>query len=131
MSVQLRVDHASKTVVAKAEGPVTSEEVRKHLLEERHYGGLPYAEIIDARTFRPAFSSEEVREIVGLLRSFGQSSKLGPTAVVVGSPIAYGMMRMLEILAEDVCAIRPFWTMEEAEAWIEQLRTAPPGTEPG
>lgn len=101
MSIHLAVDHALRTVVVRAEGKVTYAQIRKLLLEERNYGGLPYPEIIDARNSKPEVSSDEVRNVVNLLRCLGQSSKLGPTAVIVGSPVGFGMIRMLEILSED------------------------------
>lgn len=105
---------------------MTYAQVRDHLLEESAHGGLPYFELIDARTYKPEFSAGEVRDIVALLRCLGESNELGPTAIVVGSPVGFGMLRMLEILSEDVCAIRPFWTIEEAETWLQQLRMAQP-----
>ncbi len=48
----------------------------------------------------------------------GASRASAPTAIIVDSDDGYGMLRMLEILVEDVCAVRPFRSREEAEKWL-------------
>jgi hypothetical protein len=46
---------------------------------------------------------------------------LGPTRqapAIAISHVSYGTMRMLEVLVEDVCAVRPFRRRGEAEEWL-------------
>jgi len=121
MSITVTADHARRLLQVRATGPITLGDIRAHLEEERVVGGLPYRELIDARGYSPAFSAEDVRSIVTLLRRLGQESRLGPTAIIVDSDDGYGMLRMLEILVEDVCAIRPFRSREEAEKWLAEF----------
>ena len=121
MSITVTPDHARRLLHVRATGPITLGDIRAHLEEERMVGGLPYRELIDARGYSPAFSAEDVRSIVTLLRRLGQESRLGPTAIIVDSDDGYGMLRMLEILVEDVCAIRPFRSREEAEKWLAEF----------
>jgi len=121
MSIAVTVDHARKLLLVRATGRITFDDIRSHLEEERLEGGLPYRELIDARGYTPAFSLSEVRSIVALLRQLGMESRLGPTAIIVDSDIGYGMIRFLEILVEDVCAIRPFRYQEEAEEWLAEF----------
>jgi len=47
---------------------------------------------------------------------------LGPTAVVVSSEFGFGMIRMLEILLEEVCIVKPFHDYDAAEQWLRDLR---------
>ena len=108
MTITCSVDHDRRYMEATATGQVACEEVRTHLLEELCERGLGYAELIDARSATPNWSSTQAREIVELLRSLGRESKLGPTAVVVSNDYSLGMMRMLEILLEDVCIVPAF-----------------------
>ncbi|MGV1099470.1 hypothetical protein ACUUL3_08670 [Thiovibrio sp. JS02] len=75
--------------------------------------------MIDARAATPNWSSAEAREIVKLLTTFGRESKLGPTAVVISGDLAFGMLRMLEIMLEDVCIVRPFHDYDAAEQWFK------------
>jgi hypothetical protein len=118
MTITHSIDHDHRYMKATASGPVDWEEARTHLLDERREGGLSYAELIDARSATPTWSTTQAREIVKLLESLGRESRLGPTAVVVSSDFAFGMLRMLEILLEDVCIVRPFRDYDAAEQWL-------------
>ena len=115
------VDHDRPYLEAIASGCVQAEDVRAHLLDECRRRALSYPELIDAGAATLDWSSSEARGIVELLRTLGRESTLGPTAVVVSSDYAYGMLRMLEILCDDVCTLRPFRSREEAELWLSSL----------
>jgi hypothetical protein len=56
---------------------------------------------------------------VALIRALGHESTLGPTAVLVATDFAFWVMRMLEVLVEDVAQIRPFKDEQEARAWLD------------
>jgi hypothetical protein len=122
MTITHSIDHDHCYMKATASGPVDWEEARTHLMDERREGGLSYAELIDARSATPTWSTPQARKIVELLETLGQESKLGPTAVVVSSDFAFGMLRMLEILLEEVCIVRPFRDYDAAEQWLRGLR---------
>jgi hypothetical protein len=121
MTIICSIDHDQGYMEAIASGPIGWEEVRTHLLAERLAGGLSYRELIDARTSKPTWSSAQARQIVSLLTNFGRKSVLGPTAVVVSSEFGFGMMRMLEILLEEVCLVKPFRDYEAATQWLRDL----------
>ncbi len=116
----LVIDHERPYLEALATGPVTAEEVRAHLLDECRHRALSYPELIDARAATPDWSSREARDIAELLKSLGRESTLGPTAVLVSSDYAFGMLRMLEILIDDTCSLRPFRSYEEALQWLKE-----------
>lgn len=118
MIVTLGADGATRVLTVLAEGPVDYEEIRAHVLEERATGALGYRELIDARRATVAVSADDVRRVVDLVRAEARAARLGPTAVVVSSEVAYGMLRMLEMLVEDVAAIRPFRDYREAVGWL-------------
>jgi hypothetical protein len=118
MAITFTLDQERKLLLSKAEGNVTYEEAYNHLVEERKEMGLSYPEIIDARTATPAVAAGEVRALVMFLRGLGSVHDIGPTAFVVGTPVAFRVIRMAGTLCEDMCAIAPFWSFEEAEAWI-------------
>jgi ABC-type transporter Mla MlaB component len=101
-----------------AEGTVTLAEVRAYLLRDIQDSEQPYRELIDARRAVVKLSSAEVQEIVELLRSLSRSYRLGRIAVVVSTDVAYGMMRMLQMLVGDVCVVQPFRDVAEAERWL-------------
>lgn len=119
MPFRHEMDHASRSMVATADGLITLDDIRRHLDAERREAGLSYAELIDARTATPSLSSADVRTLVSLVRDMAARQALGPTAVVVSTDYAYGMLRMLDMLVEDVCAIRPFRGIPEGRLWLE------------
>jgi len=115
------VDVQQRLVSTVAEGAVSAADVRKHLASEERDSALRFRELIDARRAWIDFSPAEVREIVDLLRSLSVQHYLGPTAVVVSNLIAFGVMRMLENLVEDVCVVRPFRDFAQAERWVRDV----------
>ena len=112
------VDTERGPVTTIAEGTVTLDEVRTHLHREKSDSALPFSELIDARNAAVRLSSSDVHQIVELLRSLARSHRLGRTAVVVSTDVAYGIMRMLQILVEDVCVVQPFRDMAAARLWL-------------
>jgi len=116
-------DHQHRRVVAVAEGRITLDEIRSHLEEERQEPALGYAELIDARGVIPDFPPADVRILVAWLRWLGERTRLGPTAVVVDSDLAFGIVRMVEMLVDDVCQVKPFRTKLDAELWLDQFST--------
>jgi len=115
------VDVKQRLVTAVAEGVVSAADVREHLSSEQRDSALLFRELIDARGAWIDLSPAEVREIVDILRSLSIQHYLGPTAVVVSSPVAFGVMRMLENLVEDVCVVRPFRDFAQAESWVRDV----------
>ena len=118
MTITCSIDHDQRYMTVFASGLITWEEIRSHLLVERFEKGLSYRELIDGRDAIPAWSSGQAREIVTMLTAFGRKSALGPTAVLVSHDVAFGMLRMLEILLEDVCLVKPFYDYEAAKQWL-------------
>jgi len=112
------VDAEHREVTTIAEGAVTLAELRAHLRREQQDSALPYRELIDARSAVVRFSPDEIQEIVQLLRSLSRSRRLGRTAIVVSTEVAYGLMRMLQILVEDVCVVQPFFDVAKATSWL-------------
>ena len=119
MPMTFRVDHERREIYTVAEGPITLTDIRYHLEEERRAGALAYRELIDGSKAVVAFSTQDVRATVELLRELGRQGELGPAAVVVADELAFGMLRMLQMLVDDVCVIRPFRSLPEAEAWLQ------------
>jgi hypothetical protein len=121
MPITYSIDSAQRRLYAVAEGSVTYAEIVAHLGKERDDNGLPLPELIEAIEATAVLTAAEVREVVERLRALGRDSALGPTAVVTDDDTSYGIMRMLEVLVEDVCDIRPFRDRDEAEEWLNAI----------
>ena len=124
MPITATYDHKHRRVLAVASGPVTLDELRSHLEEERQEPALGYSEIFDTRGGYPDFPPADVRILVALLRWLAERTRLGPTAVLVDNDFAFGITRMVEMLVEDVALIKPFRTLLDAELWLDNV--APP-----
>jgi len=122
MGFKHRIDHDNSAMFSTADGPITLSDIRDHLFRERFENGLTYAELIDARTAQSALSPEDVHEVVSLLNVFAKEHPLGPTAVVVSTDVGFGVMQMIEVLAEGACAIRPFLDVDTALEWLRTTR---------
>jgi len=114
------IDHDRQQMDVVAFGPIHYIDVERHLVEERNVGGLAYKEFVDARdaSLLFALSPAEIRQIVSLVRSLCRQSKFGPTAVLVSSDFAFGIMRAMEMLLEDVAEVRPFREERVARSWL-------------
>jgi len=114
------IDHDRHELDVVAFGPIHYIDVERHLVEERNVGGLAYKEFFDARdaSLLFALSPAEIRQIVSLVRSLCRQSKFGPTAVLVSTDFAFGIMRAMEMLLEDVAEVRPFREERVARSWL-------------
>ena len=121
MPITATYDHKHHRVIAEARGPITLDELRAHLEEERQEPALGYPEIFDARGAVPNFPPADARVLVALLRWLGERTRLGPTAVIVDNDLAFGITRMVEMLVEDVALIKPFRNKSDAERWLDGL----------
>ena len=124
MPVTYALNPERQELFAAASGAITMDDIRTHLTQEHRNKGLAYRELIEASRATVAFSTSDVRETVEILRAYAREGVLGPTAIVVGNDLAYGMIRMLGILLEDVCELRPFRARQEAEEWLACATTA-------
>jgi hypothetical protein len=118
VSITATYDHMHRRVVARAEGPVNLEQIRDHLEDERQEPGLAFSELIDARAAVVELAPADLRVLVAWLRWLGERTKLGPTAVVVDTDFQFGVTRMIEMMVEDVCRVKPFRSESDAKRWL-------------
>ena len=114
------IDQTLQELNSAAFGAIHYYDVEKHLIEERIVNGLAYKEFIDGRdaTLSFALSPSEIRQIVALMRVLSEQSKLGATAVLVESDFAFGIMRAMEMLLDDIAEVRPFRDEKLARSWL-------------
>jgi len=125
MSLIYEIDRNKNELHVIAEGTIRLSDIQVHLQQEREDLVLPWKELIDGRSAALDLSAGEVRWVVQWLRDLSRSGRLGPTAVVVSNDVSYGIMRMLQVLVEDVCPIYPFRDLAEAERWLQAQARAP------
>lgn len=121
MPITATYDHSHRRVLAVAAGRITLDEIRAHLEEERQEPALVYNELFDARDALPDFPPADIRVLVAWIRWLGERTRLGATAVIVDTELAYGMGRMVEMLVEDVALVKPFRDKLDAELWLDAV----------
>ena len=130
MPISFTIDDVAHIVRTEAIGPVTFDDIQRHLSDESRAGGIPYREVIDGTRATAAFDGADARRIVQRVRDLATKGAFGPTAVIVSNDVTYGMVRMIEMLVEDVVDVRPFSVTQraEAEAWVQEtpIRGRPP-----
>ena len=92
----MKLDTDVQILFTTAEGVVTFDDIRRHLEEEIRTGALAYRELFDATAAQTNLTANEARCIVGRLTSMMRTQILGPTAVITGNEVFYGMARMTE-----------------------------------
>ena len=120
MSLAMIVDPVRRRLYVRGKGRITFEEILAHLESERASGILSFSELVDATDAEPGFTPEQVRELVQRLRRLALVSPLGRTAIVVGSDLAFGMLRMLQMMIDDVVDVCPFRSSSEARTWLDE-----------
>lgn len=124
MPITCSFDATKGRLLAVATGPIKLDDVLEHLDEEQASGGLRRHELIDAtQATAGLLTAKDIREIVDRLRRLAETNPLGPTAVLVADDVSYGVLRMLQILVEEICDIQPFRSRTEAEAWLDSVRS--------
>jgi hypothetical protein len=119
MPMTYSVDRRQSLLLAVAEGSLTYVEFMRHLEQERVDQGFRLRELIDAtRATSATVTPGEVRGVVERLRELSGQQTLGPTAVVVGDDVSYGVLRRLAMLVEGVCRVRPFRDGDAAAEWL-------------
>ena len=118
MPITFTVDHAGLAILAIAAGTVTFADISDHLLQQEHSRILHYQEFVDGRDAIAMFTPAEAHGVVELLRNLSAKTAVGRKAILVAAGGAFGLTRMIEMLSEEFCEVRPFEVEAEARAWL-------------
>lgn len=112
------IDHQRGYMETVVTGPVTWADLQDHWNAELAGGGEGYPELVDGTDATVDFTADEVRRLVTILKAASETRPLGPTAIVVTTDVGFGMVRMMGILVEPFCQVRPFRDRASAEQWL-------------
>lgn len=114
-------------IVTAVTGTVSVADVEAHIRDVSAESWFPAPALVDTREASANLPSRDVRAIVELLRRLGSRLNGSPIAVVVPSDVAYGLVRMIELLLDEVVTIGAFRTREEAIAWLAHQQRSTDG----
>jgi hypothetical protein len=123
--ITFQFDDTRRRIHTTILGAVTLDDVRTYVQALVRANALGCADLIDARaTSGPGLFSGDIRRIAQLVASLRGDHAVGPRAIVVTSNAAYGMVRMLAVLASPWAAVEVFREVEPAERWLRGLTGA-------
>ena len=124
MPINFHYDPDVGILFTRAEGLLTSDEILRHLNEERKAKGIAHPEIFDATEARTDSTAEQVRLVVQRLIEMRRQGAFGPTAVITNNDVLFGMARMLAILSElgGGPKVQAFRTFNEGLDWLVRMK---------
>lgn len=124
------LDRSQRRVRTVVTGSVTVDDILGYIETARHEQTIPFAESIDVRGVTPPWlSATDIWRAAGLARNFKSDEKFGPRAVIVGSDLMFGTVRMFANLVQDFAPMNVFHDPEQAEAWL--AKSSSPADSPG
>lgn len=118
----MQVDHARRRADTTWSGVFDLEAVVASCKRRTEEGAHGYAQLIEATSAEVARSFEDARRLPQVVeRLIHQSTELGPagpTAVVVGKALDFGMCRMIGAYFEPAGKVAVFYTEKDAELWL-------------
>jgi hypothetical protein len=121
MPITFVVDHTRQRMVTHADGVVTYADLDEHLYAEGRERALGLPELIDASGASSDITSKQVQRLVQRAAGIARRTRLGPTAIVVQDPMAFGMARMYSILMDLVAPVGVFRDRASANNWLDGL----------
>lgn len=125
MPIAYSYDAVRGLIQTVATGHVSPVEAAAHFRDVGNEPWFPAPSLADVRAASTDMSGEEVRQIANHFRQFKPPLRDTPIAVVVSSELAYGLVRMMGLLLDDVAVIHPFRDIAAAMEWLApHLRSA-------
>jgi len=117
--ITFELDRERRQLRTTIRGPIAFADVQAHIDAIVAADALGYADLVDASAAGgPGLFSGDIRRIAQLMGSLRRESTIGPRAIVVTSNAAYGMVRMLAVLASAWVTVEAFRDRDAAEAWL-------------
>ena len=121
MPMTFVVDRVLRWMVSRADGVVTYADLDEHLNAEERERALGLPELIDASGASTDVTSKQVERLVQRAAGMSRRMPLGPTAIVVQDPTAFGMARMYAILMDQVAPVGVFRDRASAISWLHGI----------
>lgn len=124
MPITYAYDATASVIHTVVTGDVRLRAIAEHLDAIGAEPWFPAPALVDTRQAAPNIPSDEVRSVVEMFRRLGPQLNGVPIAVLVSSDVAFGLVRMMELMLDDVVTIAPFRDAASARRWIDESRAS-------
>jgi hypothetical protein len=119
MPITYLFDGKDGSLLTRADGTVTFDDINAHLDVEQRQRDLGRPELIDARDAVASLTADQVRRLVQRANEMLRSIDLGPTAIVTTDDLTFGMARMYALLSERLGVnAEVFRDIPSARGWL-------------
>lgn len=118
MPITFTIDHATRTVEARFDGPLTLADVEEFCDAVVGQDALPYRKLIDGRTATGSYTDADVMALGARLAAYASLGPRGALAIVPVSQTYLELTERLLNLAKDGRPARAFLSIHEARRWL-------------
>lgn len=120
MPIDYHIDKARKLVLTTAKGRLTQEELLNTRLAVRNDPDYDVS-FWHLHDLREADVANVLPSFIRILAKNNSVRSGRRSAIVVRSPLAYGLARMFGALREGRDQIQVFWDLDSARTWLERV----------
>lgn len=113
------VSRRDRLVTATARGEVSAEEISHCLVAMVEEGALAYAKLFDATEMQRGFSRAQLLSFATFSKVQGGLRRLGPLAIVIGSPAQRARVELFVRRATARRPVRVFDDLPAARRWLD------------
>lgn len=121
MTVQWRIFHARRLVLAVAKGELVRGELLAIVAAVDQQDARSYLKILDVSRLTTIFPTDKLEAFAHIARLREANSAVGPVAIVAGTGTARPQAELFANAGQFVRPIRVFGTHHEARRWIRHL----------
>ncbi|MFO1084946.1 MAG: hypothetical protein U1E21_10300 [Reyranellaceae bacterium] len=123
MAIRLTIDHASKRVVAVADGDVTRRDLEEYLEAMDRENAMAYCKLFDGLNGDTHMDAYDLLAICVRIRAYHRNP-VGPLAIVMTAEKYHLVLRILGALAAAKRPMKIFYSLKPAQRWLDSFATA-------
>ena len=124
MPLNWTIDHDQRLVTARAEGMISSEDIKAYLQSVATEGGMPYPKLFDISEADSALTVADLQALGRSIRQYAVDGygPLGPLAIIVGQEQSHFQAAFFADASPTNRPLRIFRDARQAREWLVGLR---------
>lgn len=120
MPISYNIDHEKRRIYSRATGVITYDDLLAHMRADVGDDVSSYSELLDCTAATSSLTANEIRKLADERKAIALRHPPGPVALVATSDVFFGMLRIFDMLTDEVRPIRVFRTLSQAEIWLDE-----------